>query len=88
MAGLGRDVTISRQAVASTDMGNVSQLVPSIHPLLDYDVGGAAHHTAEFAAHGSSASADCAVLDGAFGLTISAVAAAPDPEQRSRLLVI
>ncbi|MBT2535655.1 hypothetical protein [Arthrobacter sp. ISL-69] len=65
--------------MASTDMGNVSQLVPSIHPLLGYDVGGAAHHTAEFAAYGSSASADRAVLDGAFGLTAAAGAAARDP---------
>jgi amidohydrolase len=82
----GRDVVFNDQPVASTDMGNVSQLVPSIHPLLGYDVGGAAHHTAEFAAYGSSASADRAVLDGAFGLAVAAGAAARDPRQRARLL--
>ncbi|HKU29784.1 amidohydrolase [Arthrobacter sp. NyZ413] len=82
----GRAVAFNSEPVASTDMGNVSQLVPSIHPMLGYDVGGAAHHTAEFAAHGSSASADRAVLDGAFGLAMAASAAANDPCQRERLM--
>ncbi|MBT2552185.1 hypothetical protein [Arthrobacter sp. ISL-5] len=49
-------------------------------------MGGAVHHTAEFAAYGSSASADRAVLDGAFGLAAAAGAAARDPRQRARLL--
>ncbi len=86
MALRGRVVVFDDKPVASTDMGNVSQLVPSIHPALGYDVGGAAHHTAMFAAYGASASADRAVLDGAFGLAMAAVAAAMDPHQRSRLL--
>ena len=82
----GRNVRFSEEPVASTDMGNVSHLVPSIHPLVGYDVGGAVHHTAEFASHGVSASADRAVLDGAFGLAMAASAAATDPLQRARLL--
>ena len=86
MTARGRRVVFNDRPVASTDMGNVSQLVPSIHPLLGYDVGGAAHHTAEFAAYGSSASADRAVLDGAFGLAAAAAAAALDTRQRARLL--
>ena len=86
MTARGRNVDFNDKPTASTDMGNVSQLVPSIHPLLGYDVGGAAHHTAEFAAYGSSASADEAVLDGAFGLAAAAAAAARDPQQRARLL--
>jgi amidohydrolase len=86
MAARGRNVDFNDKPTASTDMGNVSQLVPSIHPLLGYDVGGAAHHTAEFAAHGSSTSADEAVMDGAFGLAAAAAAAARDPQQRARLL--
>jgi metal-dependent amidase/aminoacylase/carboxypeptidase family protein len=86
MTARGRDVVFNNDPVASTDMGNVSQLVPSIHPLLGYDVGGAAHHTAEFAAYGSSASADRAVLDGSFGLAAAASTAARDPRQRARLL--
>lgn len=86
MAARGRNVVFNDQPVASTDMGNVSQLVPSIHPMLGYDVGGAAHHTAEFSAHGSSAAADRAVLDGAYGLATAAATAAADSHQRTRLL--
>lgn len=82
----GREVAFDPAPVASTDMGNVSLLVPSIHPLVGYEVGGAAHHTAEFAAHGATASADRAVLDGAFGLAMAAAAAALDPRERERLL--
>lgn len=86
MTAKGRDVAFSAEPVASTDMGNVSQLVPSIHPMVGYDVRGAAHHTAEFAAFGASAGADKAVIDGSFGLAAAACAAATDPEQRRRLL--
>ncbi len=82
----GRSVTIDERPMASTDMGNVSHVVPSIHPVIGYDVGGAVHHTAEFAAHGVSASADLAVLDGAYGLAMAAGAAAADPGERARLL--
>ncbi|MDI2022025.1 amidohydrolase [Paenarthrobacter nicotinovorans] len=86
MTAKGRDVAFSAEPVASTDMGNVSQVVPSIHPMVGYDVRGAAHHTAEFAAFGASAGADKAVLDGSFGLAAAACAAALDPAQRERLL--
>jgi amidohydrolase len=86
MTARGRDVAFSAEPVASTDMGNVSQLVPSIHPMVGYDVRGAAHHTAEFAAFGASAGADQAVIDGSFGLAAAACAAAVDPEQTRRLL--
>jgi amidohydrolase len=74
------------RTMASTDMGNVSRLVPTIHPTVGYDTGGALQHTAEFAAYGTSPGADRAVLDGAQALALTAVAAATDPEQRRRLL--
>ena len=86
MKAMGRDVAFNADPVASTDMGNVSQLVPSIHPVVGYDVRGAAHHTAEFAAFGASAGADQAVLDGSFGMAAAACAAAMDAEQLKRLL--
>ncbi|MFG2535883.1 amidohydrolase [Streptomyces sp. NPDC048511] len=85
MISRGRDVEVTDAALASTDMGNVSHLVPSIHPLLGYDVGGATPHTAAFTDHGTSPSADRAVLDGAFGLALAAARAARDPAQRARL---
>ncbi|WOH18959.1 M20 family metallopeptidase [Paenarthrobacter sp. GOM3] len=86
MKAMGRDVVFNADPVASTDMGNVSQIVPSIHPIVGYDVRGAVHHTAEFAAFGASAGADNAVLDGSFGMAAAACAAAMDAEQRKRLL--
>lgn len=86
MKATGRDVVFNTDPVASTDMGNVSQRVPSIHPIVGYDVRGAVHHTAEFAAFGASAGADKAVLDGSFGMAAAACAAAMDAEQRKRLL--
>ncbi|MDJ0358249.1 M20 family metallopeptidase [Paenarthrobacter sp. PH39-S1] len=81
----GRDVVMASAPVASTDMGNVSHVVPSIHPTLGYDVQGAIPHTAEFASHGASPSADRAVLDGSYGLAMCAAITALDPEQRRRL---
>jgi amidohydrolase len=86
MTSRGRNVVFSAKPVASTDMGNVSRMVPSIHPMVGYDVKGSAHHTAEFASFGASAGADRAVLDGSFGLAAAACAAALDPEERNRLL--
>ncbi|TWP37337.1 amidohydrolase [Leekyejoonella antrihumi] len=86
MIARGRTVELSDAAVASTDMGNVSHLVPTIHPLLGYDVADARPHTAAFATYGTSQSADDAILDGAFGLAMTAARAAVDPAQRERLV--
>lgn len=74
------------QYIASTDMGNISHALPAIHPTIGYDVGGAAHHTAEFAEHGTTAAADAAVLDGAAAMALTGVDLARDPAQRARLL--
>ncbi|NEB80139.1 M20 family metallopeptidase, partial [Streptomyces sp. SID14478] len=82
---LGRDpVSRHGETTASTDMGNVSRLLPAIHPTIGYDTGGALQHTAEFASYGKSPGADRAVLDGATALALTAVAAATDPAQRRR----
>ncbi|MGY0021792.1 amidohydrolase [Streptomyces sp. cg35] len=84
---LGRDPVSRRgETMASTDMGNVSRLLPSIHPTIGYDTGGALQHTAGFASYGKSPGADLAVLDGAVALALTAVAAATDGAQRRRLL--
>ncbi|MEU8708345.1 amidohydrolase [Streptomyces sp. NPDC048565] len=86
MSSRGRTVEVTDAALASTDMGNVSHLVPAIHPLLGYDVDGTTPHTAAFADHGTSPSADEAILDGAFGLALTAARAALDPAERERLI--
>ncbi len=85
MIDRGRDVPLLEAPAASTDMGNVSHLVASIHPMVGYETHGATPHTAEFASFGTSEGADQAVLDGAYGLAMATVAAATDPEQRARL---
>jgi amidohydrolase len=73
---LGR--TVARPApghevVASTDMGNVSHLVPSIHPMLQVAPAGTPIHTPEFAVHAASPSGDKAVVDGAKALAMTAI---------------
>ncbi|NCX31990.1 MAG: M20 family peptidase, partial [Actinobacteria bacterium] len=49
----------------STDMGNVSYLTPSIHPMLAVAPRGVSLHSPQFADYTKSKEADKAVLDGA-----------------------
>ncbi|MFJ3958134.1 M20 family metallopeptidase [Arthrobacter sp. NPDC090010] len=58
---------------ASTDMGNVSQLVPAIHPYIGLGCFPAANHQPEFAAHCVGAAADQAIHDGAAALALTAL---------------
>jgi amidohydrolase len=68
-ARVGRTVVdpraVGRQVVGSTDMGNISYLVPSIHPMIKVAADGVAIHTVDFAEWARSADGDKAVLDGA-----------------------
>ena len=52
----------------STDMGNVSHEVPSIHPMLDIHPDGAVNHQPEFAAHTITPDGDLAIRDGALAM--------------------
>ncbi len=52
----------------STDMGNVSHLVPSIHPMLSIDSGAAVNHQKDFAARTITPSGRKAIRDGALGM--------------------
>jgi amidohydrolase len=70
----------------STDMANVSLAVPTIHPLVGIETGGAVNHQHEFAAACLTPSADAAVRDGALALAWTAIDAATDPALRARLL--
>jgi amidohydrolase len=70
----------------STDMGNVSQYIPSIHPGLSLECYPDANHQPEFAAHAVSAAGDRAVLDGALLLAWTAIDLTTDPDLRERLL--
>jgi metal-dependent amidase/aminoacylase/carboxypeptidase family protein len=61
------------RVVGSTDMGNVSYVVPSIHPMLQVAPPGVPIHTPEFAQHAVSEQADAAVVDGAVAMAHTAV---------------
>jgi metal-dependent amidase/aminoacylase/carboxypeptidase family protein len=71
---------------ASTDMGNVSLAMPSIHPMLGIDSLPAVNHQPEFAAAAASPAADRAVLDGALAMAWTAIDLANDPASRDRLV--
>ena len=51
--------------VGSTDMGNISHLVPSIHPMIAVSPPNVPIHTADFARFAGSEAGDRAVIDGA-----------------------
>ena len=52
----------------SSDMGNVSQVVPAIHPMLGIDAAGAVNHQKEFAAATITPSGEQAIRDGALAM--------------------
>ena len=72
--------------LGSTDMGNVTNVIPGIHPVIGLDSAGAVTHQPEFAAACVTESADRAVVDGAIALARTAVRVASDPSERARLL--
>jgi amidohydrolase len=74
------------RAAGSTDMGNVSLALPSIHPAIGIDSLPALNHQPEFAAHCVSAAADRALADGALAMAWTAIDLAADRALRARLL--
>jgi amidohydrolase len=71
---------------ASTDMGNVSHAIPSIHPMIGIDSLPASNHQPEFTVHCVSEIADQAVLDGALAMAWTAIDLATTPAIRERLM--
>ena len=57
--------------VGSTDMGNVSYAVPSIHPMIAVSPPHISIHTPEFADYAGGPAGDAAVLDGAKALAMT-----------------
>ena len=85
-AGDAGDAGAGRMNRASTDMGNVSLVLPSIHPYIGIGSLPAVNHQKEFAAHCVTQAADQALIDGAIGLAWTAADAALDGAIRGRLL--
>ncbi len=74
------------RVAASTDMGNVSQVLPSIHPAIGIDCLPAANHQPEFTAHCIKPAADQAIFDGALAMAWTIADMATNPPMRARLL--
>ena len=90
MRRLGRDPVApdveARFPMGSTDMGNVTQVMPGIHPIIGVDAGGATVHQRAFAAAAAGPSADRAVVDGAIMLARTVVHLAESPDERDRVV--
>jgi amidohydrolase len=69
----------------STDMGNVSHRVPSIHPMIAVSPPHVTIHNAEFARFAGSEAGDRAVLDGAKALAMTALDFFCDAELRAEV---
>jgi amidohydrolase len=72
--------------MGSTDMGNVTHVLPGIHPVIGVDAGGATVHQRAFADAAAGPSADRAVVEGAIMLARTVVHLAETPAQRDRVL--
>lgn len=80
----GPDAMMAR---ASTDMGNVSQVIPAIHPYIGIDSLPAVNHQPEFAAATITGAAETAIAQGALALAGTIADAATGGEIRQRLLI-
>jgi amidohydrolase len=74
------------RAAGSTDMGNVSLVLPSIHPMIGINSLPAVNHQPEFTAHCITPDADKALMDGALSMAWTAVDISKDESLRSRLM--
>ncbi len=76
----------ARLPLGSTDMGNVTQVLPGIHPVIGVDAAGATVHQRAFASAAVGPSGDRAVVDGAIMLARTIVQLAETPDERDRVL--
>jgi amidohydrolase len=72
--------------VGSTDMANVSLVLPTIHPSISVGSPGIWPHNPAFAAQCATAAADQAALDGGLAMAWTAIDLATSPDLRQRLL--
>jgi amidohydrolase len=77
---------VMSRLAASTDMGNVSYALPSIHPMIGINSLPAANHQPEFTAHCVTEEADKAVTEGALAMAWTAIDMAGDTAMRQRLM--
>jgi amidohydrolase len=82
---LGRSF-VDLPSAASTDMGNVSLVMPTIHPLIGINSLPAVNHQPEFTAACVTPDADRAIHDGALAMAWTAIDLARDETLRNHLI--
>lgn len=70
----------------STDMANLSKVVPALHPMVRIECGDAVNHQYEFAAHCGGPAGDKVVVDGGTAMALTVIDLAT--EQADRLALI
>jgi amidohydrolase len=87
MEALGREVQEydSHRSMGSTDMGNVSALVPAIHPTVGIAPPDVVIHTPEFRDVAASEAGHRGLLDSAKAMAMTAADVLLDPELRRRI---
>ena len=68
-----------RRVIGSTDMGNISYLVPSIHPMIQVAPAGVPIHSAPFATHAGGPGGDRAVIDATAAMAATVLDLWTDP---------
>jgi amidohydrolase len=87
LATIGREVPADDvpRPLSSTDMGNVSKVVPSIHPSISVAPADVNGHSPEMARYAASESGQRAVIDGAKALAMTAIDVLGDGELREAI---
>ena len=83
---LGRSFYDGKVPPVSTDMGNVSLRVPTIHPFIGIESLPAVNHQPGFTDAAARSPADQAVIDGAVALAWTAIDTATDPDLTAELM--
>lgn len=87
LAAVGRTINPNTEVGGgSTDMGNVSQVVPAIHPMIGFRGESGVPHNPGFTAAAATPAADDAAIDAAKLLAWTVLDAAHNPELRTDLL--
>ncbi|MDX8045578.1 M20 family metallopeptidase [Gracilibacillus sp. S3-1-1] len=82
---LGEDYQTSNKGLGSSDAGNISQVVPTIHPYIKIAEEGTALHTIPFREAGISEQGDQALITGAKALALTGFDLITDTEALARV---
>jgi len=87
LESLGRHIDIFdlQIPIGSSDMGNVSQVVPSVHPMIAVAPAGVSLHSAEFASAAASEAGHKALLDAAKALAMTVADVLGQPEALGKI---